>query len=262
MTLMDWTKRTEGDRPLIIAHRGASAVAPGNTLIAFRQAVALGADAVELDVHLASDGVPMVIHDSTVDDTTNGSGYVADMTSVQLKMLDAGTPFDRAFAGERIPTLAEVIEAVGRDVLLNVELKSKSVRDNGLERAVVSVVEAYGVDNRVLFSSFNPLALRRVKMLAPHIPGALLRAPDLPVYLRYGWLAFLAPHEVRHPQHSLVDARYMAWARRRAYRVNAWTVDEQAEMRRLINLGVDGIITNRPDLLRKELDSLEGGSHV
>ncbi len=237
-----------------IAHRGASKAAPPNTLAAFIKAAELGADGIEFDVHLSADGVPVVIHDFTVDATTDGHGCVADLTLAQLKALDAGSSFDSAFAGERIPTLAEVLDAVGDRLLLNVELKSTSIHDSGLERTVLGLIEQHGASDRVLISSFNPFSLRRVRRLAPHIPLGLLYAPDLPLPLRRAWLAFLAPHEARHPEHTMVNARYMSWARKRGYRVYTWTVDEPDEMHRLIALGVDGIITNVPDMLHRVLD--------
>jgi len=245
------------ERVLNIAHRGASTAAPPNTLAAFEKAVELGADGIEFDVHLSADGVPVVIHDSTVDGTTDGSGRVARMTLAQLKRLDAGASFDPTFAGERIPTLEEVLETMGNRLLLNIELKTVSSRDNGLERAVIAQIKRCGLDddNRVLLSSFNPLSLRRAKKIAPHIPTGLLYAPYLPPPLRSAWLAFLAPHEARHPEHTMVNARYMAWARQRGYRVNTWTVDDPDEMRRLIGLGVDSIITNVPDVLHSVLES-------
>jgi glycerophosphoryl diester phosphodiesterase len=240
---------------LNIAHRGASAAAPPNTLAAFEKAIELGADGVEFDVHLSADGVPVVLHDFTVDATTDGSGRVASLTLAELRQLDAGSTFDPSFAGERIPTLEEVLDAVGNRQLLNVELKTTSLRDNGLERAVVAQVERHGLDDDVLLSSFNPFSLRRAKRIAPHIPVGLLYAPGLPLPLRRAWLAFLAPHEARHPEHTTVDTSYIAWARRRGYRVNTWTVDDPDEMRRLIGLGVDGIITNVPDVLHSALAS-------
>jgi glycerophosphoryl diester phosphodiesterase len=242
------------ERTLNIAHRGASVVAPPNTLAAFEKAVELGADGIEFDVHLSADGVPVVIHDFTVDATTDGRGRVAGMTLAQLKALDAGCHFDPAFAGERIPTLKEVLDAAGDHLLLNIEMKSTSMRDRGLERTVLAQIEQHGSSDRVLISSFNPFSLRRAKRIAPHMPLGLLYAPDMPLPLRRAWLAPLAPHEARHPHHTMVDARYMAWARKRGYRVNAWTVDEPDEMRRLIALGVDGIITDVPDALRRVLE--------
>jgi glycerophosphoryl diester phosphodiesterase len=249
--LVDWESGSR--RTLDIAHRGASAVAPANTLAAFEKAVELGADGIELDVHLSADGVPVVIHDFAVGATTDGTGRVAEMDLAQLKQLDAGSRFDPAFAGERIPTLEEVLQAFGDRLLLNVELKSTSPRDNGLEQAVLALVEQYGLGSRVLLSSFNPFSLRRAKKIAPHVRAGLLYAPDLPLFLSHAWLAPLFPHEARHPEHTMVDARYMAWAHRRGYRVNVWTVDDPEEMRRLIGLGVSAIITNVPDVLREVL---------
>lgn len=239
---------------LDIAHRGASAVAPANTMAAFERAIDLGAHAIEFDVHLSANRIPVVIHDASVDATTDGSGLVGEMTLAQLKELDAGSYFDTAFAGERIPTLEEVLEAVGHRILLNVELKSLSLRDDGLESAVIPLVHRHGLNERVLFSSFNPFSLRRAKKLAPDIAVGLLYSPNLPLPLRRAWLAPLFPHEARHPEHTMVDARYMAWAQRRGLRVNVWTVDDPDEMRRLIDLGVHGIITNVPDVCRAVLE--------
>jgi len=247
----------DAGRTLDIAHRGASTAAPPNTLAAFEKAIELGADGIEFDVHLSADGVPVVIHDFTVNGTTNGSGRVASLTLVQLKQLDAGSYFDPAFAGERIPTLAEVLEAVGSRLLLNIELKSTSLRDNGLEQAVIAQVEQHDLGSHVLLSSFNPFSLRRAKEIAPHIPVGLLYAADLPLPLRRAWLASLVSHEARHPEHTMVNAHYVTWARRRGYRVNTWTVDEPDEMRRLIGLGVDSIITNIPDTLRNVLETID-----
>lgn len=248
----------EHEGVLNIAHRGASRAAPPNTIAAFRAAVEAGADGIELDVHLSADGVPVVIHDSTVDATMDGRGRVADLTLGQLKQLDAGSSFDPTFAGERIPELEEVLEMTGESTLINVELKSTSFRDSRLEEAVISLLMRRGRTRNVLLSSFNPLSLRRAKRLAPGIPGALLYGPSLPLPLRKAWLAPLAPHEIRHPEHTMIDARYVNWARQRGYRVNTWTVDDENEMRRLIHTGIDGIITNSPVVLRRLIASAPG----
>jgi glycerophosphoryl diester phosphodiesterase len=234
---------------LNIAHRGASVAAPPNTLAAFEKAVALGADGIELDVRLCSDGVPVVIHDATVDATTDGSGPVAIMTLAQLKELDAGAPFDPTFAGERIPTLMEVLETVGEQLLLNIELKSGTPLNDGLEQAVFDVIERCALDERVLLSSFNPLALRRIQKTAPHLATALLYTPATRTSLALGRLISPNPYAAVHPHHTMVDQHYIGWARQHKYRVHVWTVDDVAEMRRLVGCGVDGIITNVPDLL-------------
>lgn len=240
-------------RPLNFGHRGAPEFAPENTLAAFEAARQMGADGVELDVSLTSDGVPVVCHNFTVDQTTNGRGRIRDLTVTQIKTLDAGSRFHPRFAGERIPTLQEVLEWAGDDMLLNIELKSLSLRDEGLERAVLHLIQQYDLCERVTISSFNPFALRRIKMLDAEIQTGLLYAPALPIPLRRAWLRHLAQPNALHPHHTMVSPEYFYWARNRGYRVNTWTVNEPDEMRRLLRLGVDAIITDRPDLLRAVL---------
>ncbi len=238
---------------LNLAHRGASAYAPANTLAAFRLAEELGADGVELDVRLSADGVLVVIHDDTVDATTDGHGRVRDMTLPELKRLDAGSWFDPRFAGERIPTLEEVVEALGPHMVLNIELKGSSWRSEGLEQAVVNLVEEQHLDKRVILSSFNPWTVWRLHRLAPHLSIGLLYAPNRSLPLRRAWLRPLVHPTTLHPHHSLVTPRYVTWAHAKGYRVYTWTEDDPTEMRRLMDMGVDGIITNRPDVLRREM---------
>jgi len=154
------------DRPLVLGHRGASAHAPANTVAAFRVADGAGAHGVELDVHLTADGVPVVIHDGSVDATTDGHGRVRDMTLREIQQLDAGSHFDAAFAGERIPTLAEALAAMGDRMLVNVELKPQSKGTEDLERAVAKVVYETQMASRVWFSSFKPYSLHQIRRFA------------------------------------------------------------------------------------------------
>ncbi len=243
------------DRPLNFAHRGASYEAPENTLAAFLLAAELGADGIEFDVQLSKDGAVVVIHDLALDKTTNGRGPVRARTLAELRALDAGSWFDRTFAGQQIPTLQEVIEAVGSRLLLNIELKAASLRDDGLAAAVVRLIEENNLLDRVVVSSFNPLAVWRVKRLNPWVSVGLLYAPDMPLMQRRPWLRPLLQPEALHPHYTLVDDRYVRWARKRGYRLHVWTVDDPGEMQRLAQQGVDLIITNRPDLLRQVLPS-------
>ena len=247
-------------RVLNFAHRGANHDAPQNTLAAFRLAVEMGADGVELDVQASKDGEAVVIHNFTVDATTDGQGRVADKTLAELKELDAGAWFDAvptklAFAGQRIPTLQEVIVEVGHQLLLNIELKTRVFGSTGLIAEVVRLIEDHNLVHRVVVSSFNPFSLRQVKKLNPRIHTGLLYYFDLPAHLARSVLLSLAGSGALHPEKHLINQKYMAWAKERGYRVNAWTVDEPAEMKRLIALGVDGIITNRPDVLREILEN-------
>ena len=246
------------DRPLNFAHRGASHQAPENTLAAFLLAIELGADGIELDVQLSRDGQIVVIHDLVLETTTDGAGPVRERTLAELKELDAGRWFDPAYAGQRIPTLQEVIDAVGHRLLLNIELKTASWQDDGLAGAVVQAIGDNHLLDRAIVSSFNPLALRSVVKLAPQIPIGLLYAPGLPLPLRHPWARHLLDLDAIHPHHSLVDDKYLPWARERGYRVHTWTVDDPDRMRKLARQGVDIIITNEPDLLGQVLQTGSG----
>jgi glycerophosphoryl diester phosphodiesterase len=238
-----------GVRPLNFGHRGAPKVAPENTLASFQEARELGADGVELDVMLCADGEVVISHDFSVERTTNGHGRVRELTLAQLKALDAGSWFAAQFAAERIPTLREVVQWAGEDMLLNIELKSMSIRADGLEEKVIGIIREHRIEHRTVVSSFNPFALRRVKKMVPDMHTGLLYSGDLPIFLRRAWLRPLARPGALHPPYQMVSDAYLLWARRRGYRVNVWTPDETPEMERLIAQKIDMIITNRPDLL-------------
>ena len=229
---MSWLS---ADRPLIIGHRGAAADAPENTLAAFALALEQGADGIELDVQLCADGVPVIMHDDTVDRTCDGAGRVGDLTLAELQLL--------TIDGEHpIPTLDDLFATFGRRTLYNVELKALGLDDGGLSAAVARIIAAHGVGEQVLISSFSPFTVRAAQRAMPAgVPVALLRERRV-TRLTHALLRAAADH----PYYPLVDEALMAWARRRGLRVNVWTVDDPTEARRLIRLGVHGIITNRP----------------
>ena len=234
-------------RPLIIGHRGASAEAPENTLAAFELALAQKADGFEFDVRLSADGVPVIIHDDTVDRTTNGTGRVADMTLAELKSLTID-------GKHTIPTLDELFERFGRRVLYNVELKATGATalpsSGGPARAVADCVAAHAVGEHVLISSFNPLLVRQARRRPSlAVPVGLLRQHRM---MRFAH-AF-AGASADHPRDDLVDASLMDWARLSQKHVHVWTVDEPARARRLAELGVHGIITNKPALIRAAIE--------
>lgn len=240
-------------RRLNIGHRGAKAAAPENTLAAFRTALTMGADGVELDVMLSKDGALVVHHDFNLGRTDTGSGPLRQKTLAELKRLDAGAWMDPRFAGERIPTLAEVFTLLDRQVIVNVELKTRSWQSDGLEAAVVAEIKRSHMVDMVIISSFNPWSLLRVRDLGPTLPLGLLYSPDQPLYLRRAWLRPLVRPDALHPRHDMITPEFMARARKQRMRVNAWTVNAPDDMRRLIRLGVDGIITDTPDVLRAVL---------
>lgn len=244
-----------GENKLVaMGHRGSPEAAPENTISSFRTAMQAGADGVELDVMLSKDGAIVVIHDYVLDTTTDGSGPVKDYTLEQLKDFNAGYWFSEEFAGERIPTLEEVIAALPAGALINIEIKSESPATDGLEEAVVAAVREHDLYDRVIVSSFNPISLLRVKLADERIPVGLIYAPDLARYLSDGWFIPLLRPEALHPSYQMVDEEYMRWARKKGFRVNVWTVNEAADIRRMIELGVDGIITDRPELLRQIME--------
>ena len=166
--------------PAVWAHRGRSRAAPENTLAAFLGAVESGDAGLELDTALSADGVPVVIHDDTVDRTTDGSGSIAGMTAGEIARLDAGSWFDAAFAGTRIPTLEEVFEAVGGRIAINVELKSsggRERREDSIESKAAALAGEFGIRDSVLFSSFDWGLLESCRALEPHGHIGVLMAP-------------------------------------------------------------------------------------
>jgi glycerophosphoryl diester phosphodiesterase len=241
-------------RPAVIAHRGASAFAPENTLAAFRLALELGADGVELDAMLCAGDEVVVIHDDLVDRTTGARGMVRQMKLPQLKALDAGSLFDPKFAGEPIPTLDEVFAEIGSRAVINVELKNYTTPTDALPDKVVDLVIRHGLQDSVLFSSFHPLNLIRVRRRLPRTPAAILTLVGKQGRLLRGWLGRQVAPKYIHPYYSDVDAESMAREHKLGRRVNTWTVNEESEMNRLINIGIDGIITDNPSLARRVLE--------
>jgi glycerophosphoryl diester phosphodiesterase len=228
--------------PLIIAHRGASSDAPENSITAFALAVEQAADGIELDVQLSADGIPVILHDSTVDRTTNGRGAVSKLTVEQLQSLDARD-------GRPIPTLDQVFEIFGPTLLYNVELKSGFWPDRSLAAAVADRIESHQLEEHVLVSSFSLLAIRQARRtLSPRIPVAHLRMSSTAV-----WKHRLVRTEADNPYYKLVDDRYMAWAKGLNLQVNVWMVDDPAEAQRLAELDVTSIITNKPGFIRSEI---------
>lgn len=239
-------------KTLVFAHRGASAYAPMNTLPAFEMATAHGADGVELDVHLTCDGHVVVIHDFTVDSTTNGHGWVAAMSLADLKQLDAGAWFSEAFKGVLVPTLDEVFVSVGHQLLINVEIKSGNGTSPDLECAVADVITRCGMKDRVIVSSFNPSALTRFRTVMPDVPVGLLyddAAENVLQALKDTGLTV----EALHPHHQRVDAGLIVLAHVRGWWVNTWTVNDPERAIELSRLGVNVIMTDYPDIMRTAL---------
>ena len=232
---------------LNIAHRGASGDFPANTLRAFAAAIVAGAAMCELDVQRTADGVLVVIHDDTLDRTTDGGGQVAGASFAALRRLDAGRWRAPQFAGERLPTLREVFELVRGRCALNVELKAE-----GIAGAVCELIREQQAEETTLVSSFDWPAIAEVRRIAPAIRTGLLTARGAARAV-----ATAAAMEVAalNPRHDLIDHELCTTAHRQGLKVYAWTVDDPAEIGRLIDAGVDGIMTNYPARLRALMEA-------
>ncbi len=235
-----------GPRTLVMAHRGARGLAPENTLAAFRKAIEVGADSLELDVQPCATGELVVIHDSTLERTTSGHGTVAGTPFAALRALDAGSWFGPQFAGERIPTPGEALDLARGHLRVNIEIKTSTPADQGVEARLAEEIRSRHMDCEVLISSFNPAALLRMKRLAPELPRALIYSQMTVFPLDLGFHAL----EALHPQFHLASAAMVDLAHTRGLRVNVWTVNEPADMEAMIALGVDAITTDHPERLR------------
>ncbi len=241
-------------RPLVFAHRGASNDAPENTLAAFELAVQLGAQAIELDAQLSADLQVVVIHDHHVDRTTDGKGKVSNLQLATLKQLDAGGHFDSTFRGERIPTLNEVFEAVGQRVLINVELKNDASIWDDLPARVAQLVVQHKLQQRVIFSSFNPIALVKIKRILPDTPTCLLALSGTKGGWACSWGYKALGCAALHPDVSSVTPRLVQQVHKSSRRIHVYTVNEPEVIQHMLNAGVDGFFSDNTTLALRQVD--------
>ncbi len=243
-------------RPTLIAHRGDKTHAPENTLAAFKLAAEKGADAIEFDVQLTSDGQVVVIHDQTVDRTTDATGRVSRFPLAALRDLDAGAWFSEKFRGERIPTLDEVFESLSKHLFMNVELKNYSTPFDGLVSKVVHLVVKHGMQDRTLLSSFLPHNLRKARSLQPAIPRGLLIKRGLTGFCgrTFGWHA---DYFAVHPNLTEVNSRFIAHVHAKGKRVHVWTIDTEEDFKRMVGFGVDAVITGDLGLILRSLGRIQ-----
>src|SRR6266540_5750567 len=235
-------------RPIIFAHRGASTYAPENTVVAFELALAQQADAIELDVKLSADGHVIVHHDPTVDRTTNGKGKVKDLSLAELKKLDAGSFFAENFHGEKIPTLEEVFEVVGKRTFINVELTNYKTPRDQLVETVCMLVKKCGLEEHVMFSSFFAYNLSKARAYLPDVPRGLLAFNGwLGAWARSFGFAF-GKYQALHPYMADVTPQQVQRVHRLNRRIHVWTVNAADDMHRLFHWGVDAIFTDDPQL--------------
>ena len=240
---------------LAIAHRGASGYAPENTFAAFRRAIALGAGFIETDLQLSRDARLVAIHDATVNRTTNGQGAVHDMTLAELRRLDAGSWFGSEFAGERIPTIEEILEFANKhDVVFYLEMKPSG--SWGGEHALISALRESREIARTVVISFDAAILAAVRKIEPTLMTGLLFEGHIPNPLDKAVEIGARQLAVRG---DLVTPRLLKEARGHDLQVVCWTVNHPGHMRLLVQAGVDGIISDYPDRLL-ELTRRKDGS--
>ena len=246
----------EGDAFTLIAHRGASAYYPENTLPSFEGAIATGADMVELDVQLTSDKKVVVFHDEKISRCTDGSGRIADYTLVSLKKLDAGSWFNKDFKNTRIPTLAEVLDICKNKIAVNIEIKTEAISKmffGGIEEKCLKIVEQIGMREHVVFSSFDPRAIMHLKQIDNTTAVAVLFNKK-----HYG---SKLPSEIMESvgadafncSVSDFNKKWLANIKSKEIPVNIYTVNDEKNMKKYFDMGVNGIFTNKPDVLKKVL---------
>ncbi len=243
----------EQNKTLVWAHRGASAYAPENTLAAFEKAVEMKADGVELDVQLSADGVVVVAHDEELGRVSDGAGYLKDYSFAALRELN----FNRThpeYARAQIPTLEEVYELLKPTGLtVNVEFKTGIFWYRGIEEKVLDLTAKMGMEDRVIYSSFNHYTLTHIRRGKPDAETGLLYSDN--------WIG-VAPYakdvvkvEALHPAlYHLQDPEYVETAHQYGLKTHVWTVNDEEYMRMCVRMGVEAIITNKPDLCRRVVD--------
>ena len=244
------------DYPLVVAHRGGAGLAPENTLAAFRMALEVGADAIELDVRLTRDGRVAVIHDRTVDRTTGGRGPVGSYTLAELKALDAGSWFGPQYLGERVPTLEEVFDAVPGDFPVYVEMKARGPGAWPLVKSVAGIIRGRGRWDGTMVASFNPVPMALLRAMEPRIVRGYIWSSHHPLPLRARWMCPLVNPHWFAPDRGSLDTGWLARFHAQGKRVAAWDLDVGADMRELREMGLDAAVTDRPDILARQKSGL------
>ncbi len=242
-------------RPVVFAHRGAKKYAPENTLASFQKALEMRAQALELDITLSKDGEVVVIHDDTVDRTTNGKGAVTDLDLADIKKLDAGAWFSKEFAGERIPTLSEVLNLVQDKALINIEIKNAGKRNAELVEKAAALVKKVKRQESIIFSSFIPKNVRTIRAALPECPAGLLTLPGLVGKMEIDLLGGISP-DLIHPHYSSLSARFIQRQHAHLKRVHTYTVNDPDLIRTLAQWNVDGFFCDDLVIAQQVLSSI------
>ncbi len=240
----------------VISHRGANLVAPQNTIPAFEKSLEIGVDGFETDIHLSADGVPVVCHNYTIDETSNGKGEVRGMTLEQLRSYDFGSWFHDKFKGTKLPTLEEFLTlSETADIeIMNIEIKPPLDGNMEIVEKTINAVKAHGLFDKLLISSFSSDVLVECKKVDPACKTGFLYSPDKKFFYKtmlFGYVEFAKKikADFLHPHFLTVTKRYVKKLHEAGIGVNVWTVDKAAIAQKLLECGVDGIITNNPGMV-------------
>ena len=239
-------------RPLIFGHRGYSAIAPENTLASFQKLLEHGIPGVEFDVHLCKTGELVVIHDSKLKRITGAEGTVEGSSHADLAGLDAGAWYSTEFKGEKIPLLSEVFELLGKNVYYDIEIKQPQVKDSGISGKLIAMIREYGLEDRVVISSFNPFAIAPFRKSAPDIPTAIIYSHDreLPFFFRRGEGRLISHSTVLKPERTIINPWNVFLDKTIfGYNILSWTVNSLEEGARLLEIGTEGLISDDPGKL-------------
>lgn len=246
----------------VISHRGANKVAPQNTLEAFKKSIQYKADGFETDVHMTSDGIPVICHNYSVDKTSDGKGEIASRTLEQLKKLDFGYYFHHSFKGTRIPTLEEFLDLSEKANLkvLNIEIKSPRNKDYTIADKIIEAVKAHNLFDKLLISSFDPDLLVYIKDVDENCKTGFLYSPDKPITYKKVLgkeidFAKSIGTDALHPHQLFVTKKLVDLAHENGLMVNPWTVNKEKDMKKLLSFGVDGLITDVPNIAKKVIAS-------
>jgi glycerophosphoryl diester phosphodiesterase len=234
--------RLGDQKVMVIGHRGAAGEAPENTLASFQLALTQGADGIELDIHLSKDGEIMVCHDPTIDRTTNGNGYIVEMDAAEIKRYDAGGWFSEQYAGERIPTLAEVFDLVPEHIMINIEIKY--AYQGQLETQLLDFLRKRNRLDHVVISSFDHKCMQRIKEAEPSVNIGLLYVANLLDHA--GYAKTLSDVYSIHPHYQLIEKADVLNAKAAGLRTYPFTINVEEDFRKMLEFGVSGIITDFP----------------
>ncbi|PKM93852.1 MAG: glycerophosphodiester phosphodiesterase [Firmicutes bacterium HGW-Firmicutes-1] len=241
----------KGGNIMIIGHKGTAVYAPENTISAINKAIEMGLNHVEIDVQLSKDEEVVVIHDYTLDRTTNGKGAVRNTTLADMKCLSAGGWFGEAYEDEKIPTLDEVLCVLPEDVTLNVEIKNIARERGNIEERVLELIEKHKIQDQVIISSFDHVSLKKVRTMNETIRiGVLIYAYWLDPWSQLE-VSRLKPYSI-HPAIEYLDKEFVIEAKKRGYAIFPYTVNSREEYSYCIELGVDGVFSDYPNLVDLE----------